>query len=423
MFSAILVVLPAGDSEGASLLETAHGADDTIPVIVIGTDDSMPGATKAFDLGAHDFIESSTDADRIYESLGLALGTSRRDSELRFFRKRASQDADWSAVGGRCDAMRDALKVVKQIVNRASLKTAPPILITGETGTGKGLLAKTIHFNSVRRNEPYVDVNCAAIPPSLIEAELLGHERGAFTDARSARPGLFETAHGGSLFLDEIAALRPDVQAKLLTVTEEKRVRRIGGRKSSPVDVQIIAATHRDLAQMVHDGDFREDLYHRLNVIPVTLPPLRERGEDKIQLAHRFVEEMCREYGMPVRDITGDAEDLILEYHWPGNVRELRNQIERIILIADDFEIRPEHFQIEQRKSIIAVTNDDGELEVNLPAEGVSLEALERSIIRKAFELCNGNVSQSARFLHVSRQTMIYRLKKHDIGNGANGSS
>ena len=421
VFDLLVIVLPTDNGPGTDLLDYVKKHETAPPMIVVGEDQEITNATAAFEHGAIDHIAHLNDHARLYESLGMALGSSRRDSELRFFRDRAAQSTDWSAVIGRCDAMRNTLRLVQQIVSKNSMLSKPPILITGETGTGKGLLARCIHFNSGRRNEPYVDVNCAAMPPNLIEAELLGHERGAFTDAKVARPGLFETAHGGTLFLDEIAALRLDLQAKLLTVTEEKRVRRIGARDAKTVDVQILAATHRDLETMVSEGKFREDLYHRLNVISVRLPPLRERGQDKVTLAERFVEELCGQYGLPIRDLTEEARDLILNYSWPGNVRELRNQIERIILVADDFEIRAEHFQIVQKQKV-NVVSEGADVDVHLPQDGISLEALERSTIKRALQMCDGNVSKAARFLSVSRQTLIYRVKKHNLGEFATPS-
>ncbi len=412
---AVIVLLPASPARGVEVLERLAAASAP-PIIVVGADATVPDAATAYALGAVYCVADHDDHDRLFEALGLTLSTSRRDSELRYFRDRAAQSTGWSALVGGCDAMRSALRVVRQIVERKSHRAPPPILITGETGTGKGMVARCIHFNSHRRHEPYVDVNCAAIPAALIEAELLGHERGAFTDARIARAGLFETAHGGSLFLDEIAALPFELQAKLLTVTEEKRVRRIGGRESKDVNVQILAATHRDLHAMVEAGEFREDLYHRLNVIRVHLPPLRERGDDKVRLAERFVAEMCAEYDLPARDLTPEAKAFIRGYDWPGNVRELKNQIEQIILVADDFEIRPEHFNIvSKERARLELQPQNGGLDVVLPKDGVSLEAVERSIIREALRLCDGNVSRTARFLDISRQTLMYRLKKHDI--------
>jgi DNA-binding NtrC family response regulator len=410
----VLVALPAEGMRGADLIGKVKKVVGAPPVIVTGADDSVPGPAAAYKLGVEDYVKSPEDTRRLLEALGLALGVSRRDSQLRYLRNRAAQHADWEMLVGECSAMRETIATMRQIVERTAARSAPPILITGETGTGKGLLARCIHYNSVRRNEPFVDVNCATIPPTLMESELFGHERGAFTDARTQRPGLFETADGGSLFLDEIASLRLDLQAKLLTAAEERRVRRIGGRTSQQIDVQLIAATHRDLQTLVRENEFREDLFHRLNVIHIVIPPLRERGEDKLILAERFIQSVCKEYGLAPRRLSGAAKLALLEYAWPGNVRELRNQIERIVLLNDDETIQPGDFQF-ATNTTVDVRGDAKKIEVRLPSGGISLEKLEIQVLREALDMCEGNVSRTARFLHISRQTLMYRMKKHGI--------
>jgi DNA-binding NtrC family response regulator len=276
-----------------------------------------------------------------------------------------------------------------------------------------------VHANSVRRNRLFVEVNCAALPASLMEAELFGHERGSFTDAKTARPGLFETADGGTLFLDEIGAVPLDLQAKLLTAIEEKRVRRLGARQGANVDVQIIAATHEDLRRKAREGTFREDLFHRLNVVSVTIPALRERGDDVILLAESFLRASCREYGIPPRQLSADAKKWMRGYGWPGNVRELRNQLERIVLLVDDDLVRAEHFQTSAdgpKSTRVGVTQSaEGRLRVELPPDGVDLAELERAILAEALKQTDGNVSRAARYLRISRQTFIYRMKKHGL--------
>jgi two-component system, NtrC family, response regulator AtoC len=274
-------------------------------------------------------------------------------------------------------------------------------------------LAKCIHYSGGRRTRPFVEVNCAAIPPTLLESELFGHERGAFTDAHAARAGLFETADRGTLFLDEISSTPAAVQAKLLTALEEKRIRRIGGRQPMQVDVQIIAATHTDLKEAVRLGTFRADLYHRLNVVTVRMPSLRDRGEDRISLAESFVARTCKEYGLPTRTLSADARRYLLEYPWPGNVRELKNQIERIVLLYNDSEIDIDQFDV-RRSSLPPAIPTTG-FHLSLPDEGVSLDDIEREAIRVALDRCSGNVSQAARFLRVTRQTVIYRMKKYGL--------
>jgi two-component system response regulator AtoC len=322
----------------------------------------------------------------------------------------------WEDCVGRSPAIERVIKILRQLCERISGGATPTILLNGETGTGKGLVARRIHENTARRDRPFVEINCAALPATLIEAELFGHERGAFTDAKTSRGGLFEAAGGGTLFLDEIDALPLDLQAKLLTAIEEKRVRRIGGRQPVQVDVQIVAATHEDLGARVRAGLFRADLFYRLNVVSIELPPLRERGDDAVLLAEAFIDSLSREYGMPPRRLSDDAQAWILSHPWPGNVRELRNRIERILLLEGDDVVRAEHFGPGPLAppAVHVHPAADG-LRVTLPPGGVSLEELERVVLREALLRCDGNVSRAARFLSISRQTLIYRIKKHRL--------
>jgi DNA-binding NtrC family response regulator len=287
------------------------------------------------------------------------------------------------------------------------------VLIAGETGTGKGLLAKCIHYNGGRRAGPFVEVNCAAIPPTLMESELFGHERGAFTNAHTARVGLVETADQGTLFLDEIATLSLPLQAKLLTAIEEKQVRRLGARSSTVVDAQVVAATHVDLKLAVRHGMFREDLYHRLNVVSLKMPALRDRGADRLRLAEQFLAQACREYGLPLRPLTTAAKRHIETYHWPGNVRELRNQMERILMLHSDDYVDVSHF--DAPRSTLPPTEDSG-FRLSLPDDGVSLDEIEREAIRTALDRSGGNVSKAARFLRVTRPTLLYRMRKYRMG-------
>ncbi len=322
----------------------------------------------------------------------------------------------WGLVGGSA-VMQRAVGMLQQVCRRTSHGGAPTILLSGETGTGKGFLARRIHENGARHARAFVEINCAALPPTLVEAELFGHERGAFTDAKQQRIGLFEAASGGTLFLDEVGTLPLDLQAKLLTVIEEKRVRPVGSRKSTVVDVQIITATHENLEQAAKQGRFRYDLFHRLNVVAVSVPPLRERDDDALLLARHFIASVCREYGIPERSLSESACDWIRNYSWPGNVRELRNRIERIILLENDNTIRADHFgPYEQPTSgTFRISDSPAGLRVVLPADGVPLEELERAVLREALKQCGGNVSRAARFLSISRQTLIYRMKKHGL--------
>jgi DNA-binding NtrC family response regulator len=328
-------------------------------------------------------------------------------------------EGEWREVARQSPALIRILQTLQQVCKRTFGGGAPTILIEGETGSGKGFIAKRIHQQGGRRGGPFVEVNCAALPPTLIESELFGHERGSFTDAKETRQGLFQEADGGTLFLDEIGCVPLDVQVKLLSAIEDKQVRRIGARQAARVDLQIVAATHRDLRQMIAEGSFRQDLFHRLNVIAVSIPPLRDRGRDVVLLAHAFLESACREYQMPLRRLSDDAEAWLMRYPWPGNVRELRNQIERIVLLEDEPEVRARHFRGADVASAAAAPVEETGLRISLPKKGVPLAHVEREVIREALAHCKGNVSRAARHLSISRQTMVYRMKKHRLCSGS----
>lgn len=414
--SAVIGVLPLPDMSASELAAKLRAIDEKAVFILAGCDRDVQCAIDAFDLGAYEYVERFDDSTaQLLSVVGRVVGSRREDLHLRYLQERDAPPTGLSVLGGRSPAMQKVASVLRQICRRTS-KNPPTILLRGETGTGKGFVARWLHFHTVRRNQAFLAVNCAALPGNLIESELFGYERGAFTDAKSGRPGLFEAADGGTLFLDEIGAVPLDLQAKLLTAIEEKKVRRIGGRQAIGVDVQIIAATHEDLETRVKQGAFRSDLYHRLNVVSVTLPPLRERGDDILALAESFVAAICREYGMPPRPLNESARAWISRYTWPGNVRELRNRLERIILLENDDFIDAAHFgPTPTMPPSVHVKAASGDIHVSLPEQGVSLEALERAVIREALARCRGNVSRAARFLSISRQTLIYRMKKHGL--------
>lgn len=421
--SAVFAVLPIPDMSSAELAKRLRQTDGNLVLIVSGTDGDVRSAIDAFDIGAYEYLEELGEgSSRLLSVIGRAVGTRREDVRLRYLHQKDAPPSGFDVLAGRSPAMQQVVAILRQVCRRTA-RVAPTILLTGETGTGKGFVAKWLHYNTTRRNQAFVAVNCAALPPSLIESELFGHERGAFTDAKAGRAGLFEAAEGGTLFLDEIGAVPLDLQAKLLTAIEDKKVRRIGGRENKPVDVQIIAATHEDLESRVRQGAFRSDLYHRLNVVSVVLPPLRERGEDVLLLAESFVEAICREYGMSPRPLTATARAWISSYGWPGNVRELRNRLERIILLENEESIAAEHFgPFVGSAPKVEVSRGPKGLEISLPSEGISLEELERAVISEALERCRGNVSRAARFLSISRQTLIYRMKKYELMTRSPGS-
>lgn len=302
--------------------------------------------------------------------------------------------------------MREALDRAARIIPRGSAT----VLLTGETGTGKQLLAQAIHYNGPRSQGAFVEVNCSAIPGNLLESELFGHERGAFTDARRAKPGLFEVADGGTLFLDEVGELPLELQGKLLKVLEDKRIRRVGGTRSADVDVRIIAATNVDLAAAAKEGRFRDDLFYRLSVIPIHLPPLRERGDDIALLAESFLESISQQHGLPTPSLEPSARDRLLGYSWPGNVRELRNSIERALLLSEGGSLRP--------KDLFLRDDDDGDAPSGpggpLPFPA-TMEAIELAAVRAMLELTEDNKSAAARRLGISRSRLhraVQRLEE-----------
>ncbi|MGB9606807.1 MAG: sigma-54 interaction domain-containing protein, partial [Bryobacteraceae bacterium] len=307
---------------------------------------------------------------------------------------------------GRSPALLETLEAAARVA--ASEVT---VLIRGETGTGKELLAKAIHFNSPRRHGPFVTINCGAIPRELLESELFGHLKGAFTGAVAHKKGRVELADGGTLFLDEIGELPPPLQVKLLRLLQEKEIEKVGATEPLRVNVRIIAATHRNLEAMVEDGTFREDLYYRLAVIPLVLPPLRERAEDIPELALHFFERSKQRHRRPDLVLPEALLPYFSSYRWPGNVRELENVIERVVLLARGQEVTlhdlPE-FLRRERPPLDAI-------QLELPPEGISLEAVERELIRRALEKFDGNQSKAARYLDISRKTLIYRMEKYGL--------
>ncbi|MBC7173909.1 MAG: sigma-54-dependent Fis family transcriptional regulator, partial [Polyangiaceae bacterium] len=341
----LVIVAPPLPGTVEEVLQRLRAVDDSVPIIVAGPSEEVNPGALVFEGAFECVVDPLTHPERLLSAVGYALGTREEDRELGYRREQDAMAVRLDSLVGHDEAMRKVFTFVRQVCARTACGAPPAILVLGETGTGKGALAKAIHYHSARRHRPLVEINCAAIPANLVESELFGHERGAFTGAQRGRAGLFETAHGGTLFLDEMASLPLDLQPKLLTSIEERRVRRIGGRRAAQVDVQVIAAAQPTIRRMVERGDFREDLYHRLNVLTVTLPPLRERGEDAVLLAERFVKELCSKYGMTPLTMSASARAFIRGYHWPGNVRELHNQIERIVLLSDSGQIDGRHFE------------------------------------------------------------------------------
>ena len=410
------VRLPGMD--GIELLRRIRDFDAAIPVVIMTAYGTIEGAVQAVKLGAFDYLKKPVDLEELKLLADRARETSQLKQELSYYRRRAASEIPFSEVLGQSPAIRSVLDQARQI---AALDETPPVLITGETGTGKGLVARTIHAGSPRSAKPFIEVNCTAIPATLMEAELFGHERGAFTDAKESKLGLFEAAEGGFLFLDEVGDVELALQGKLLKAVEDRSVRRVGGIRDRRINVRILAATNRDLERESAGERFRRDLYFRLAVILLRLPPLRERGEDTLLLADRFLSRFAAKYGKDVSRIDGRARDLLLAYPWPGNVRELSHVIERAVLWSRGQTLDAEHLSL----STPTLASADpppppaaGEPLPASPPRGMDLEQWERSLIEQAMREEDGNQTRAAQRLGISRDTLRYRLKKFGIQGG-----
>ncbi|MBI4580296.1 MAG: sigma-54-dependent Fis family transcriptional regulator [Planctomycetes bacterium] len=343
----------------------------------------------------------------------------RLSANLDYIRRRERDASELDRIIGESEPMRSIKRMIERLVSTPALASSypPTILLTGETGTGKDLVARAIHYAGPRRESPFVAVNCTALPEHLVEAELFGHVKGAFTDARGDKHGLFEVADGGTLFLDEIGHMKLAVQAKLLSALEDRAVRPVGGTAQRKINVHVIAATNRDLEQAIKASEFRDDLYHRLRVLTIHLAPLRERREDVQALAEHFLQLYATRFGLPVTGIAAPAMEVLRAYDWPGNVRELSHTVENAVLIADGPLIRPEHLNMHppdsgRRTDLSIGGNCDLRLDFSSPA-CPKLDDIEHQIIRSALASSKYNRSRAARILGISRDAIRYRMDKH----------
>ena len=398
---------------GIELLRTIREFDPHIYVVMMTAFGSIEGAVEAMKLGAFDYLKKPVDLDELKILLERAQGDLRLRQELSYYRERDARTFSTENLIGKCEAMR---RVFQQIEQVASLDEAPTVLITGETGTGKGMVARAIHVNSLRASGPYIEIDCTALSPTLVESELFGHEKGAFTDARESKMGLCEAAEGGTLFLDEVGDLELPLQGKLLRTIEERKVRRIGSVKDRTVDVRIIAATNKDLEAEVAHGTFRKELFYRLAVLTIHLPPLRERGEDILLLARHYAEKFSAKYAKPSTRLSEAAGVALSQYNWPGNVRELRHVMERALIGSTGETIQLKDLSIRDSPARKAVPlADDADVAAQFPAEGVSLPQWEKRLIERALRSTGGNSSQAARVLGITRDTLRSRMRKYKI--------
>jgi len=390
------------DKDGLHVLRAIKEQSSETLVILMTAFSTVENAVEAMKLGAYHYINKPFNLDEVTLLVEKALETSALRREVRTLRSTQSRDYGIDAIIGASPAMQS----VKALVARIATSPASTVLLTGETGTGKDLAAKAIHFASARATRPFVNITCSALPEQLLESELFGHERGAFTDARQQKRGLFETADGGTVFLDEIGEMTPGLQAKLLRFLEEKTFKRVGGLADVRVDVRVVAATNRDLEREVKAGKFREDLFYRLQVMPIGLPSLRERKGDAVRLANYFIDQFNREFRKRVRGLSPAAMALIDQYQWPGNVRELRNAIERAMLLSDRETLEPQDFTL---------TRTVNPTEFRLPPEGVNLEEVERQLLVQALERSGGNQTHAAQLLGINRDQVRYRIEKFGL--------
>jgi two-component system response regulator AtoC len=391
------------DTDGISLIPKIKEIRDDIVIILLTAYASVASAIEAIKLGAYHYVNKPVELEEMVLLVEKALETTRLMREVRTLRARESAPYGFDRIVGESAPMQGA----KSLLRKIAASPSSTVLLTGESGTGKDLAAKAVHFGSARANGPFLNITCSAIPETLLESELFGHEKGAFTDAKGQKKGLLEQADGGSAFLDEIGELAPVLQAKLLRFLEEKAFRRVGGTTDVRVDVRIIAATNRNLEEAVRDGRFREDLYYRLRVLPVALPPLRDRDGDVMLLASHFVDGFNREFKKSIRGFVPDARAALEAYPWPGNVRELRNVLERAVLLA-------EHDLLE-RDDVLVSTPAPLSAGFRLPAGGLDLEQLERDLLAQALKRSGGNQTKAGKLLGLNRDQIRYRIEKFGL--------
>lgn len=406
----ILLDVKLPDADGLDLLPKIRRVESTAQVIVLTAYADTKIAVQAMKRGAVDFLRKPYDMDEVVLAVETARKASARDGYLAVYQRRERGRYAEEQLLGQCAAMRETLDLVR----RVSRSDATSVLVLGESGTGKELVARAVHFESDRRRAPFMELNCSAMQETLLENELFGHERGAYTGATHLKRGLVELSDGGTLFLDEIGDLPASTQAKLLRFIEHRTFKRVGGNVDINVDIRIVAATNVNLEAAVRNGTFREDLFWRLQVVRVELPPLRERDEDVNLLAEHFLQTFALKFRKGFRKLSPEVQDLFLGYRWPGNVRELRNLIERIVLLEDGEELEPRHLPSEFLGRTRGAARGDEERAAESDAMR-TLQVVEEEHILRVLSHCKGNKSHAARVLGLSRQGLLDRLKRTSL--------
>jgi two-component system, NtrC family, response regulator AtoC len=424
----VLLDVRMPDISGIEVLDQLKKNGDARAIIMITADPQIDDVKAALKLGAYDFVGKPIDFDELHVTIKNALEATSLRTEVQTLRSEVRRASGYNSVVSVSPKMTELMNFVRKV----AASEATTILIQGESGTGKDLIAKAIHYESSRQEKPFVAINCSAIPETLMEAELFGHEKGSFTDAKQMKKGLFETADGGTLFLDEIGELSPLLQAKLLRVLEDQVIRRVGGVRDMQVDVRVIAASNRDLEKAVRDGQFRQDLYYRLAIIAIFIPPLRDRKEDILPLVDFFIERYNRRFKKSIRGITDETRRLIFSHNWPGNVRELKNTIERGMILEDEPLLRPEYLpfsvgdsggrtvfeRTSPAEAGLTLPNGRTLPRLYIPEGGTSLEEVEHAMVELAMRQANGNQTHAAKLLDISRDALRYKLKKFGLIRG-----
>jgi len=407
--SVVLLDLKLPDMGGLEVLENLTNIELSPATIIMTAHGNVESAVTAIKSGAYDFIEKPFSAEKLKVMVRNAISTIELKRKLNTVTKGERQKYGFESLVGSSKEIQKITYLFKKLSN----EDPKTILITGESGTGKGIAARVLHFNGTRAEKPFVELNCAAVPETLLENELFGHEQGAFTDAKKMKQGIFELAHGGTIFLDEIGDMSHALQVKLIKVIEERTFRRLGGTRNITVDVRIIAATNRDLKDLVDKKLFREDLFHRLNVISFVMPPLRERKSDIPPLTDNFVAAFNAELGKKITVIPQEVRDSFSRYHWPGNVRELRSSIERAMLFSEGETLNPKYVQLEGKSDgDINIQNTNHSMTLEIPLDNFSLGEVEDKIIRRALDMNQWNQTRTAKLLGVTREVLRYRMKK-----------
>lgn len=394
------------DANGLEVLKQVKETDPDTLVIMLTANTEVGTAVAAMKQGAFHYANKPFDLDEIMVLVEKALETTQLRREVRTLRARQAQPYGPDSIVGRSAP----ITTVRSLLHKIAGSPASTVLLTGESGTGKDLAAKVLHYASSRGSKPFMNITCSALPETLLESELFGHERGAFTGADRQKRGLIESADGGTVFLDEIGEMVPLLQAKLLRFLEEKAFKRVGGSSDIRVDVRVIAATNRSLEEAVKKGHFREDLYYRLNVMAVPLPPLRDRRDDIPLLINHYIDNFNTEFRKKIRGVSPMALTALTAYAWPGNVRELRNAVERAMLLAETIELNEAHFPV-----LSASHGGDLSTGINLPAGGINLEGLERSLVVQALERAGWNQTKAATLLGLNRDQIRYRIEKFEL--------